>query len=76
MEEEVIEDYTSSLADLTFNSKPLINMLTMLAEDNAQYSEQIVQVIEAHMQKVSFGFIYNIYSVSTFRFMYIFTELS
>ena len=61
MEEEVIEDYTSSLADLTFNSKPLINMLTMLAEDNAQYSEQIVQVIEAHMQKVSFGFIYIIY---------------
>ena len=58
MEAEVIEEYTSSLADLTFNSKPLINMLTMLAEDNALYSEQIVQVIEAHMQKVSFGFIY------------------
>ena len=58
MAQEVVEEYTASLADLTFNSKPLINMLTMLAEDNAQYSEQIVQVIEAHMQKVLFCFIH------------------
>lgn len=52
MAEEVMEEYESSLQDLTFNSKPQINMLTMLAEDNAQYAEQIVQVIGTHMKKV------------------------
>ena len=56
MAEEAVEEYKSSLSDLTFNSKPLINMLTMLAEDNAQYAKKIVQVIEAHLQKVSFYF--------------------
>ena len=52
MAEEIVEEYRSSLSDLTFNSKPLISMLTMLAEDNAQYATEIVQVIEAHIQKV------------------------
>ena len=58
MAEEAVEEYKSSLSDLTFNSKPLINMLTMLAEDNAQYAKKIVQVIEAHLQKVSFYFLF------------------
>ena len=57
MADEVVEEYSSSLADLTFNSKPLINMLTMLADDHVQYAAEIVQVIEAHIQKVlSFTF--------------------
>lgn len=47
-----VEDYKSSLADLKFNSKPLINMLTMLAEENAQYAQLIVQAIENHLQQV------------------------
>ena len=54
MAEEVVEEYKSSLNDLTFNSKVHINLLTMLAEDNVQYSEHIVKIIEAHLQKVSF----------------------
>ena len=49
-----IDDYKSSLADLTFNSKPLINMLTMLAEENVQYAPLIVQAIENHIQQVDF----------------------
>jgi len=53
MSSEAVEEYRSSLCDLTFNSKPLINMLTMLAEDNEQHADQIVQVIEEHLQKVS-----------------------
>lgn len=57
MEKEVMEEYRSSLAELTFNSKPLINMLTMLAEDHAHYAPQIVQVIETHLQKVFMLFI-------------------
>jgi len=52
MADEAVDDFKSSLADLTFNSKPLINMLTMLAEENAQYSEQIVRVIEEHIRQV------------------------
>ena len=49
--EEVVEEYRSSLADLTINSKPLISMLTMLAEDHSQYAQHIVQLIEQHLQK-------------------------
>jgi len=52
MADEAVDDFKSSLADLTFNSKPLINMLTMLAEENAQYAEQIVRVIEEHIRQV------------------------
>ncbi|XP_060064813.1 pre-mRNA cleavage complex 2 protein Pcf11-like isoform X2 [Ylistrum balloti] len=51
MENEVISDYQSSLVDLTCNSKPLINMLTMLAEENEQYASHIVEVIESHINQ-------------------------
>ncbi|XP_020280817.1 uncharacterized protein LOC109853274 isoform X2 [Pseudomyrmex gracilis] len=49
---EVAEEYISSLSDLTINSKPLINMLTMLAEDNIEHAPAIVQAVENHLQKV------------------------
>ncbi|XP_071642109.1 uncharacterized protein Pcf11 isoform X4 [Temnothorax longispinosus] len=49
---EVAEEYISSLSDLTINSKPLINMLTMLAEDNIEHASAIVQAVEDHLQKV------------------------
>ena len=52
MAEAIIEDYKSSLGDLTFNSKPHINMLTMIAEENTVYAEAIVKVIEQHLQQV------------------------
>ena len=52
MAEEAVEDYKSSLSDLTFNSKPLINMLTMLAEENTQYAANIAHVIEERLLKV------------------------
>lgn len=51
--EEIKAEYASSLADLKFNSKPLINVLTMLAEENAPNAEVIVQAIEEHLIKVS-----------------------
>uniref|UniRef100_A0A224X4V7 Pre-mRNA cleavage complex 2 protein Pcf11 n=1 Tax=Panstrongylus lignarius TaxID=156445 RepID=A0A224X4V7_9HEMI len=50
---DVAEEYTSSLADLTINSKPLINMLTMLAEDYIEHAPIIVQVVEHHLQKIA-----------------------
>ncbi|XP_066141095.1 polyadenylation and cleavage factor homolog 11-like isoform X2 [Euwallacea fornicatus] len=51
---EVIKaEYMSSLADLTFNSKHLINVLTMLAEENLPNAKIIVQAIEEHLAKVA-----------------------
>ncbi|XP_061394405.1 uncharacterized protein LOC133329962 [Musca vetustissima] len=51
-EERVAEEYLSSLSDLNCNSKPLINMLTMLAEENIEYAGVIVKVVEQHIAKV------------------------
>ena len=50
--EEVMNEYRTSLRDLHFNSKPLINMLTMLAEENEQHAPKIVKVIEDEILKV------------------------
>ncbi|KAK1875209.1 Pre-mRNA cleavage complex 2 protein Pcf11 [Dissostichus eleginoides] len=41
----------SSLEDLTFNSKPHINMLTILAEENLHFAKEIVAIIEAQISK-------------------------
>lgn len=49
---DAVESYRAALADLTFNSKPLINMLTMLAEESEQMAPQIVQVIDDQIEKV------------------------
>ncbi|XP_075235212.1 uncharacterized protein LOC142332584 isoform X2 [Lycorma delicatula] len=51
-EEDVMKEYSSSLEDLTVNSKPLINMLTMLADENSAFASVIVLAIEKHLQKV------------------------
>lgn len=49
---EVSEAYMSSLTDLTVNSKPLITMLTMLADENIEYAAVIVDTIEKHIIEV------------------------
>ena len=48
----MIEEYKSSLGDLTFNSKPHINNLTILADENKQYADRVVQLIEVQLSKV------------------------
>lgn len=60
--EEVAEEYRSSLRDLVNNSKPLITMLTMLAEENRAHASVIVKVIEEHIQEVS-GMLYYLQGV-------------
>ncbi len=50
--EDICKDYASSLEDLTFNSKPLINVLTMLAEENSQHAAEIVKLIEKRIYEV------------------------
>jgi hypothetical protein len=52
--EEVARDYDTALAELTFNSKPIINALTMIAEENIAYAEEIVAVIENKIRTVGF----------------------
>ena len=52
MAQAVAEEYTTSLEDLTFNSKPHINALTMLAEEYLEHADIIVHVIEAKLEKV------------------------
>lgn len=57
---EIEKEYLSSLSDLNVNSKPLINMLTILAEENIEHGKVIVDAIEKHITKVTniFFFIY------------------
>ncbi len=52
MAEDIKEEYRSSLKDLTFNQKPLINALTLVAEENVQFAADIVSVIESHIAQV------------------------
>ncbi|XP_076041386.1 uncharacterized protein LOC143025504 isoform X2 [Oratosquilla oratoria] len=49
--EEAAEEYRSSLADLTTNLKPLITMLTILADENKVHAPVIVRVIEQHLEQ-------------------------
>lgn len=51
-EKDIEDEYLSSLMDLNVNSKPLINMLTMLAEDNLENASVIVRAVEKHLAKV------------------------
>ncbi|XP_066922812.1 pre-mRNA cleavage complex 2 protein Pcf11-like isoform X3 [Clytia hemisphaerica] len=52
---EVICEYENAIQDLTFNSKPLINALTMVAEENKEYGAPIVKVICDRIKKVDIG---------------------
>ncbi|XP_034538863.1 pre-mRNA cleavage complex 2 protein Pcf11 isoform X2 [Notolabrus celidotus] len=49
--DDACREYQSSLEDLTFNSKPHINMLTILAEENLHFAKDIVAIIEAQISK-------------------------
>lgn len=52
---EFILEYVSELKDLTFNSKSLINTLTMLAGDSLEAASSISAAIEKHILTVSVG---------------------
>lgn len=45
---EFVSEYVAELKDLTFNSKALINTLTMLAGDNLEAASSIAAAIEKH----------------------------
>ena len=47
-----VAHYASELGDLTFNSKPMINTLTMLASENLTVASSISAAIERHILTV------------------------
>jgi hypothetical protein len=49
---EFTKEYQAQLKDLTFNSKPLINTLTMLASENIPAATSIQGVIENQILRV------------------------
>ena len=51
--EDIKNDYALSLQDLTFNSKPIINMLTTIAQENIVAARPIARALEEHIAKVS-----------------------
>lgn len=80
-EKEIAQEYMSSLVDLNVNSKPLINMLTILAEENIEHGQAIVNAVETHINKVTFtifliSFTIKIYlfSISLFKLFYHFFD--
>ncbi|KAF8592392.1 hypothetical protein K439DRAFT_1503404 [Ramaria rubella] len=44
--------YASHLATLTFNSRPIIQNLSMIAQDYTRMSNVVVQCLEAHIRRV------------------------
>lgn len=55
--EDPLTDFRVDLAGLIDygNSKPHINLLTLLAEENSDYGEQVVQAIRNRIFQVGFG---------------------
>jgi pre-mRNA cleavage complex 2 protein Pcf11 len=56
--EAIRQDYITSLDDLTFNSRPIITNLTIIAQENIQAAEVITRAIEEHISKVSYGWLF------------------
>ena len=52
-QDEFILEYESELADLTFNSKPIINNLTILAGENKHAAHDVVNAIEKRILSVN-----------------------
>jgi hypothetical protein len=46
------QEFKSALNDLKMNSKPVINFLTILAEEKSSYAPQIVRAIEDRILEV------------------------
>jgi pre-mRNA cleavage complex 2 protein Pcf11 len=52
---EIVEDFKEALQDLKVNSKPEIDVLTVIARENTTYAEALSDVLEEHIKTVSRG---------------------
>jgi pre-mRNA cleavage complex 2 protein Pcf11 len=46
-------DYAGRLAELTINSRPIIQSLSMIAQEYTRFSGIVAQCLEAHIRRVS-----------------------
>ena len=46
-------DYAARLSELMFNSRPIIQNLSIIAQDFVRFADIVVQCIEAHIRRVS-----------------------
>lgn len=46
-------DYMTRLSNLTVNSRPIIQTLSLIAQDYSRYADVVVQCIEQHIRRVS-----------------------
>ena len=46
-------EYSTRLVELTVNSRPIIQNLSMLAQDYSRFADTVVQCIESHIRRVS-----------------------
>jgi pre-mRNA cleavage complex 2 protein Pcf11 len=51
--DEVAEDFKEALQDLRINSKPEIDVLTVIAKENTEHAQAISRVLENHIKTVS-----------------------
>jgi len=50
-------EYMTRLSELTFNSRPMIQHLSMLAQDSSRFADIVAQCIEGHIRRVSRSYI-------------------
>lgn len=49
-------DYMGRLAELTVNSRPIIQNLSMVAQEYSRYADVVTECIEQHIRRVSLPF--------------------
>lgn len=47
-------DFSTRLAELTVNSRPIIQSLSTIAQDYSCYADIVVQCVQQHIRRVSF----------------------
>lgn len=52
MDIDEVKQFVNFLADLKFNSKPIINTLTQIAHENIRYCKEFVTAIEDRIRQV------------------------
>ena len=49
---EVVQDFKEALEDLKVNSKPEIDVLTLIAKENTIYAQELSAALEEHIKQV------------------------